>query len=811
MEETAKKELPASAVVGLFSKINQDRAVIDRHVQSYVTVIMDGDTSLKESCNIFDDYKVVHPWLSPTFVRQCHLDDKSTESNNNITNDQNISTNNLVPATSKIPDHDDARSHIVSCITDDSEAAHDRDDLLRSIDNHCTNEKNEDTASHCSISLHSNKSRSTCSQQSRDKHSNNISSRKFNNDNKTRDLSEIDVPLFSDNDFSYSSVDEELVSISDILANKKSSTFTGLSMEDCSSFESKGSDPPLKQNEKDDENDGNSNDHDEFDNDSFWLNEEDLENADDVSSSSSSIMEIAVEEQRRNPFIFSSRELTLGYDGPTEDASLSTLLHLDLYFRCYVFPDAQQRLKWQQQQLKLDELFEKEDDRKLLLRPRIQLPEFDWNFLHRTEQLRRRLLTAAAGENALKNRHSHFDINNDDDECVGCESFIQLWTEDVCACSTAARTRMPPKITLKLAFHGDIVLNPGIGIATCSEGRQTILCLSNQALYIIPKDEYLEDGQLSTNNENKMERQFPSPIPKLATFGDGFWPHAVARHSLETLTRITIGFQFQRLILHFTIESKDLGPVHASSTRNNNNACTLKREGSGKLECSYIILTCNKQRSVNMVQKLQLCAKEAKLQFVNSAGGGIGGILPSYPLGNSASGLLQSSSSSKVSLSIDIDNDDKYFLDALGIAVAESMCSTKNKLGVVLHYQIVRQQWKSFQRNAVRRVCVVTDTHIYLLDEDYFGDGSSSKESCVKSNNSEMVSTAGQVNLRCVDSSDLNLVAEIRAADEDPCQITLVMKAIGLMSRPHRWRLICRDGQGAEQLVDSVRRSIRSL
>ena len=33
-----------------------------------------------------------------------------------------------------------------------------------------------------------------------------------------------------------------------------------------------------------------------------------------------------------------------------------------------------------------------------------------------------------------------------------------------------------------------------------------------------------------------------------------------------------------------------------------------------------------------MVQKLQLCAREAKLQIMNSSGGGIGGILPSYLL-----------------------------------------------------------------------------------------------------------------------------------------------------------------------------------
>ena len=76
-------------------------------------------------------------------------------------------------------------------------------------------------------------------------------------------------------------------------------------------------------------------------------------------------------------------------------------------------------------------------------------------------------------------------------------------------------------------------------------------------LYILyQKTKKLEYGQLSTNNENKMERQFPSPIPKLATFGDWFWSHAVAQNSLEKLTLITIGFQFQRLMFHCTIESR---------------------------------------------------------------------------------------------------------------------------------------------------------------------------------------------------------------------------------------------------------------
>ena len=50
----------------------------------------------------------------------------------------------------------------------------------------------------------------------------------------------------------------------------------------------------------------------------------------------------------------------------------------------------------------------------------------------------------------------------------------------------------------------------------------------------------------------------------------------------------------------------------------------------------------------------------------------------------------------------------------------------------------------------------------------------------------------------------LSLVAKRRVADEDPCQIMLVMKAIGLMSCPRQWKLICHDGQSTEQLVGSM-------
>jgi hypothetical protein len=55
--------------------------------------------------------------------------------------------------------------------------------------------------------------------------------------------------------------------------------------------------------------------------------------------------------------------------------------------------------------------------------------------------------------------------------------------------------------------------------------------------------------------ENSSERKFPSPIPQEALFQNGIWPHALARLPIETLKRITIGFSFQRLILHFSPSS----------------------------------------------------------------------------------------------------------------------------------------------------------------------------------------------------------------------------------------------------------------
>jgi hypothetical protein len=143
---------------------------------------------------------------------------------------------------------------------------------------------------------------------------------------------------------------------------------------------------------------------------------------------------------------------------------------------------------------------------------------------------------------------------------------------------------------------------------------------------------------------------------------------------------------------------------------------------------------------------------------------------------------------------IHIDNDDRTVLDALSSAVAPDVVS------VVYHYQIVQQRWKHGERGTVRRVCVVTDTKIFLVDEDYAGDGSGSLDLGSRK--------MGDVNFRIVDEATLKQVAEVQAAGADPKAITLVINPLSRLSRTHRWRLVCRDREGAERLVDDVRKAV---
>jgi hypothetical protein len=325
------------------------------------------------------------------------------------------------------------------------------------------------------------------------------------------------------------------------------------------------------------------------------------------------------------------------------------------------------------------------------------------------------------------------------------EELRRVWKEKVVACGKPALCRLTPNRGARFGFHGELLWSAAstshIKPETIAESRELILCMSNTCMYFIANYDSVSSRTIAKDLH----------IPKDATFQDAKWPHALAWHPFHTLTGITIGFGFQRLTLRFsnsTFPSPD--------------------------DFTYILLTCNKLETVSLLKEIQSLASEAQ------AGAAVGG--------HSSPGQLEDSG-------IKIDNDDRHVLDALGVAVAPDV------IGVVLHYQILSQYWKHGDRGAVRRVCVVTDTSVYLLDEDYVGDGSESLEA----GNHRVL---GETTYRVVDSALLSQISVVKVADADPRSMTMSIRTSNRLSRTHNWRFTCRDRQGAEQLVEDVRKAI---
>lgn len=429
------------------------------------------------------------------------------------------------------------------------------------------------------------------------------------------------------------------------------------------------------------------------------------------------------------PFDFGLAEKKSVYDCKESYAKLSVRSYLQLYFQTFVFPTALAKggsfYKGGETQ---DSLGEQD-----VYFPRIQL-------FHSDRELAMRSPPEAGSA------HSGPGVATKSMP----EKFIDIWTDEIMACGLAATSRLPPVSESLRGFHGEVIRNRGVDELS-SETQEILLCLTDAALYFIP--EFADD-------KNKDERRFPCSLPLNATFGDALWPHALARHPLEYLQRITIGFQFQKLVLHFVLP---------------------KRDGQTQgYEYAYVAFTCNKLRTISLVQKLQ--AQKKTLAEQRADGGGFG-----------SAGKAQTEE-------LIIDNDDRVVLDSLADAIAPI------PMGVVLHYQVLRQKWRSKRPDGtdpvVRRVCVVTDGHVFLLDENYIGDGSTTTLT--------QSGKYGDATLRLVDSAELAQVTEIRPADEDPTHITLVIQKSRLV-RSHRWRLVCKDGESAERLVHDVRQAVATL
>lgn len=332
---------------------------------------------------------------------------------------------------------------------------------------------------------------------------------------------------------------------------------------------------------------------------------------------------------------------------------------------------------------------------------------------------------------------SIYESGQIDDFMANRERFDRVWEEEVLPCGKPAMRRLLPNRSIRLGFHGDPLFTSSVPDPH-SASRKVIVCLSCSSFYVIVSDDKV------TAKAQERKKKFPVPIPKDSFFRDGPWPHAVARHSFQDLQGITIGFQFQRLTLRFS------------------NPAIRKTD-----PFTYVLLTSNKLQTVSILQDLQRLVKESS---------------DSASLASDQDGSLH------------IDNDDRTVLDALSSAVAPDV------VGVVYHYQIVQQRWKHGERGTVRRVCVVTDTKILLVDEDYAGDGSGSLDLGSRK--------MGDVSFRVVDEATLKQVAEVQAAGADPNAITLVINPLSRLSRTHRWRLVCRNREGAERLVEDVRKAV---
>jgi Leucine-rich repeat (LRR) protein len=427
----------------------------------------------------------------------------------------------------------------------------------------------------------------------------------------------------------------------------------------------------------------------------------------DNESTTSSLMATEIRDNTSLTKLFLRAEASSTYDGPLSSYKLRICDNIELYFRLFVFAP-------HEADSSVGDWIEGYEWRHALQHyPRIQL----WPVDRRVREF------VQADQSLFKLEESR-------------EEFRRVWREKVVPCGKPALRRLTPNRDVRFGFHGELLWSAAdssqLKPETVVECREAIVCLSTTAFYIIA------DHDKVTEKLQDQKRKFPVPIPKDATFKDAKWPHALARHPFACLEGITIGFGFQRLTLHFSVDPNKVG-------------------------YTYILLTSNKMQTVALLREIQEMVREAAGPKEHS---------------------------------ITIENDDRHVLDALGVAVAPDV------VDVVQHYQILQQQWKHGDRGAVRRVCVVTDDKLFLLDEDYAGDGSESMEVGAHKQ-------LGESTYRLVDSAALEQITEIKAADANPTTITISFKSNSyLRRRTHNWRLVCRDGQGAERLVEDVRKAM---
>ena len=421
---------------------------------------------------------------------------------------------------------------------------------------------------------------------------------------------------------------------------------------------------------------------------------------------------------------FAADEIHSVYDGPVGYKDFLVSKYMDLYFKCFIFPHPTNDGKVVTAELSMSGPF-----------PKIQLYQHD-----------RELMLWIYAER----KQTKLFPRLDPPDCI-LEKLIYIAKEDFIPCGISATSRIPPNEKVNRSFHGDLLTDKGT--STYADSRTLILCVSNMAFYIIPT--YMNRSNASAIGL----RTFPSSIPISALFGDGLWAHAKVCHPLKFLRRITIGFRFQRISLHFSLPFlRDA--LYIDSGHSTESNC----------DYTYILLTRSKKRAVNFVQMILNASKHTG-----------------------------DSMESRVENYVQVNNDDAMVLENLAKLIPSATWDEG-----IRHYQMVHQRWQHGERSPVRRLIVLTNDKIFLLDEYYIGDGCCTSHGIPEYNDLSI----GDPVMALVDSADVADIIDVSAAIEESRLITITIKTQMRLLRSHRWRIICDDSEGAEKLIDDIRKAM---
>jgi hypothetical protein len=331
------------------------------------------------------------------------------------------------------------------------------------------------------------------------------------------------------------------------------------------------------------------------------------------------------------------------------------------------------------------------------------------------------------------------------------ESFLSISKEELLACGMAATGRIVPKDTEVQGFRGNTLLDTSGKPHTFSISKTMMICVSNMALYIIP--DFSDVGVVERGT-------FPSSISTAAKFIDAAWPHAYCRHPLKFLRKISFdGYGFQRLTLHFRLPA-----LHGE---------VLIQPDDGPMsnfDYSYVIFTRKQRRTIELMQCIQLAAKESTpMESVD---------------------LLSEPSS------IVIENDDDLMLKAVSRAL-----SRPNFCDDILHYQILYQLWPDKPNRKARRSLILTNDEVFLFHETYMGDFSA----CAPETDGCMM--YGEISLRTIASSKIHDIDNISISRESPRQVTISIQSQSRLRKSTNWSLQCYDHENAERLIEDVRKA----